>query len=225
MIVNYASQYMKDLGKLLEQVVVTDQVSGTLSFDQGCQWAVALLLKVKASDGKVMVIGNGGSASIAGHLHNDLVKTDGIKAMVFQDLALLTAITNDDGYENVYAGPIKQWGQKGDVLIAISSSGMSENILRGVAAAKELGVEVVTLSGFDAGNTLRGCGLLNFYVPNATYGFVELVHGVLGHLFTDAVAQEIKINEDQHKGNAHVVINEENFSDWRGGVRGSDSGT
>ena len=132
-----------------------------------------------------MIIGNGGSAAIASHMHNDLCKAVGIRAIIFNEPSLLTALSNDHGYGCVFERPIELWADSGDLLLAISSSGQSENILRAVRASLAPGCQVITLSGFKSDNPLRGMGHLNFYVPAQDYGLVELVHSGLTHFLTD----------------------------------------
>lgn len=134
---------------------------------------------------KVIIIGNGGSAAIASHMQNDLVKACGIRAMCFYDTPLLTALSNDHGYNDVYYRQIDLWGDSEDVLVAISSSGQSQSILWSVARAKVLGVKVITLSGFEEDNPLRTKGDVNFYVPSSDYGYVEMAHSIITHYITD----------------------------------------
>ena len=159
-------EYLKTLNQAAAAAMVTDAYEGSISLVDGCNRATQAIKAVRASGGTVYVVGNGGSASIASHLQNDLVKAAGMKAIVLTEAPLLTAYTNDDGYATAYASPLKLWAQKGDLLVAISSSGESENILRAVAVAQEAGAEVITLSGFAARNTLRRTGDLNFYIPS-----------------------------------------------------------
>src|SRR3989338_10846589 len=106
-----------------------------------------MLLALKGSAHKVILIGNGGSAAIASHEALDFWRGSGIPAISFNDPAHLTCIANDFGYEHVFSRPIEIFAQKGDILIAISSSGRSENILKGVQAARQKGCYVITLSG------------------------------------------------------------------------------
>ena len=112
-----------------------------------------------------------------------------MRAIAFNDAALLTCISNDFGYRHVFEKPIEMFAQKGDVLVAISSSGQSENILRAVEAAKKRGCEVLTLSGFAADNPLRGKGSLNFYVSSNSYGHVEVVHHAICHCILDTIIE------------------------------------
>jgi D-sedoheptulose 7-phosphate isomerase len=134
---------------------------------------------------KVMFIGNGGSMGIATHMAVDFSKAGGIRATAFGDGAVLTCLGNDLGYESVFARQIEWHGQAGDVLIAISSSGKSPNILNGVQAARSRGGKIVTFSGFLDDNPLRKLGDVNFYVRAMEYGFVEVAHQAILHAILD----------------------------------------
>lgn len=136
----------------------------------------------------VHLVGNGGSASIVAHMQNDLVKACGVKALVYQDIPLLTAFANDHGYYKGYADALSVWINPADVLIAVSSSGASGNILQAATVAKDIGASVVTCSGFADDNPLRSLGDLNFYVPSSEYSQVELSHAALLHCLTDRLA-------------------------------------
>jgi D-sedoheptulose 7-phosphate isomerase len=137
------------------------------------------------SGNKVMFIGNGGSMGIATHMAVDFSKNGGMRAMAFGDGAVLTCLGNDLGYENVFASQIEWHGRAGDVLIAISSSGKSPNILNGVQAARSRGGTIVTFSGFREDNPLRKAGDVNFYVRAMEYGFVEVAHQAILHAILD----------------------------------------
>jgi D-sedoheptulose 7-phosphate isomerase len=134
---------------------------------------------------KLMFIGNGGSAGITSHLATDFSKNGGLRATAFNDGAVLTCIGNDFGYEHVFAKQIEWHGRAGDLLLAISSSGRSANILKGARAARERGCGVVTMSGFGEDNPLRLAGDVNFYVRSSFYGFVEVAHLALLHAILD----------------------------------------
>lgn len=180
-----ASDYFRELLDSLSGVEVTDQDGVSLPLEEGIERALGLIISVGSDSGKVMLIGNGGSAAIASHTQNDLCKAAGIRAIVFNEQPLLTALSNDLGYASVFERPIQLWAEKGDVLIAISSSGRSENILRAVQASFSRGCRVITFSGFRRDNPLRQRGHLNFYVPRETYGYVEIAHMALTHFLTD----------------------------------------
>ncbi len=138
---------------------------------------------------RLFFIGNGGSAAVASHMAIDYMKNGGFATFGPGDAAQVTCLGNDLGFNNVYSLPIERHGQLGDCLFAISSSGMSEDILDAVAAAKRKMMNVVTLSGFGEGNFLRGKGQVNFYVPSNQYGTVEIAHLAILHSILDEVME------------------------------------
>jgi D-sedoheptulose 7-phosphate isomerase len=182
--------YTDELQRFLNRVIITDCGGQVLNTDEGLSVVVAHLQKMKAEKKKAMIIGNGGSAAIASHLQNDLCKATKIRAMVFTDPPLLTALSNDICYAAAYRELVDLWGDKGDMLIAISSSGRSQNIISAVATAREKGCNpIVTISGFLMDNPLRSLGDLNMYVPSTEYGYVELAHSVLAHYISDQMSK------------------------------------
>jgi D-sedoheptulose 7-phosphate isomerase len=189
-----ATSYLHALSDAFRATEVTDRQGRGLGLDEGTSQAVELLLRAGASGKKVLLVGNGGSAAIVSHMQNDLCKAVGVRALVFTEQPLLTAISNDDGYERSFERPTELWADAGDVLIAVSSSGKSANILRAAKAASLRGARVVTFSGFLPDNPLRTQGDLNFWVPSKAYGYVEVAHQGLGHCITDLAVRA------QHKG-------------------------
>lgn len=179
------SEYLRVLSELTLSTEVTDGHGTTLSLDEGASRAVQMILTVGAASRKVMLVGNGGSAAIVSHVQNDICKAVGVRAMVFTEQPLLTALANDNGYVSVYEQPVKLWAEAGDLLLAVSSSGQSENILRAVSASTERNCGVITLSGFKPENPLRRQGDINFYVRSEFYGYVENAHRALTHFMTD----------------------------------------
>lgn len=172
--------YVEKLVACLESPVVT----GARSMER----AMAAVVGRIRSAGTVYLVGNGGSAAVVAHAQNDLMKVGHVRALTFQDVPLLTACANDRGYTESYAAPLRWWIADTDVLIAVSSSGASKNILAAVAAAKDARALVVTYSGFQPSNPLRAMGDINFYVPSSDYGHVELTHAALLHCLTDRLA-------------------------------------
>lgn len=138
--------------------------------------ALQLTSRLKTDHGKILLIGNGGSAAICSHLAVDFTKSAGIRAVNFADPSLLTCFANDYGYESAFAEMIDAYGDSGDVLFAISSSGRSENILNAVERATAQGIRTITLSGFDESNPLRSSGFINFYLESHDYNIVENGH-------------------------------------------------
>lgn len=164
---------------------VSDRDGGHVFLQSAIDWAIDTARGTHAAGDKLMVIGNGGSAAIASHMATDYTKNGGIRTQAFNDGATLTCLGNDLGYENVFSKQIEMFGRPGDLLVAISSSGQSANILKGVAAARAHGCAVMTLSGFRPDNPLRKTGDMNFYVGSSEYGFVEIIHLSLCHAVLD----------------------------------------
>ena len=125
---------------------------------------------------KVILVGNGGSAAIASHVSVDLTKIARVRAINFNEADLITCFGNDYGYENWMAKSLEFYGDSGDVAVIISSSGQSQNVVIGANAARDIGLHVVTLSGFRANNPLRMLGDLNLWVNSESYNVVETPH-------------------------------------------------
>lgn len=179
------TDYLNKLSELMLATQVTDEGNTSLSLNQGAAKVVDLILEVRSGSGKIILVGNGGSSAIVSHVQNDLCKAVGARAIVFTEQPLLTALTNDHGYDYAYEHCTELWAEPGDLFVAVSSSGKSENILRAARAALNRGCRLVTLTGFDSANPLRQMGTLNFYVNSDVYGYVETAHAALTHFMTD----------------------------------------
>ncbi|MCD6577056.1 MAG: SIS domain-containing protein, partial [Anaerolineaceae bacterium] len=122
---------------------------------------VEMLKEARRARKNIFIIGNGGSASSASHIANDWVKNTrqkgipDLKVMPINDIALFSAYANDEGYETVYAEQIRSFGEEGDVLIALSASGNSPDILRAIQTAKEMGINTIGWTG-KTGGKMRG---------------------------------------------------------------------
>jgi D-sedoheptulose 7-phosphate isomerase len=184
-----ATVYFRQVGDLMSRIEATDPAGTVMSLDEAAERAVRRVLETRGSGNKVVLVGNGGSASIAGHMEMDLCNRVRIRATVFNDPPVLTALANDHGYASAFERMVGLWAESGDCLVAISSSGQSENILRAVEAGRERGCAVITFSGFSATNPLRRLGDFNFYVASREYGEVEVAHHALGHFLTDQAAE------------------------------------
>jgi len=138
-----------------------------------------LLLEVNSNKKKALIFGNGGSAAIASHFSVDLTKNAKIKCLNFNEAGLITCLANDYGFEHWVEKAIEFYGNKGDLLIVVSSSGQSENMLNAVEAARNCNFQsVITLSGFSENNPLRKLGDVNLWVDNKSYNFVENIHQI-----------------------------------------------
>jgi D-sedoheptulose 7-phosphate isomerase len=173
------SAYFTELGRALSAVRVSDAEGKPLSMQAGFDWLSETARRANASGNKVILIGNGGSAAIASHHAIEFLKNGGIRALALNDSAALTCLSNDLGYANVFSEQLKIHGLPGDLLIAISSSGQSVNILKAVEVARANRMEIATFSGFQPDNLLRARGDVNFYVNSNRYGFVEVAHHAL----------------------------------------------
>ncbi len=156
--------------------------------DEGFYRWQDLTIEAKEKKRTIYLIGNGASASMSSHFAADLAKNAHLHTEVFSDLSLITALSNDMGYEWVFAEPLRRRAKKGDMLVAISSSGSSKNILLAVDVAREIELNVITVSAMSSANPLRFKGHLNAYVPAETYGCAETCHAAILHHWMDMVA-------------------------------------
>ncbi|HTV26151.1 MAG TPA: SIS domain-containing protein [Xanthobacteraceae bacterium] len=179
------NRYFGTLADLLRNAEVTDIAARSLPLEDGCGWVRNAAHEAHDAGNKIIFVGNGGSAGIASHLAIDFSKNGGLRALAFNDPSALTCLGNDLGYENVFAKQIDFHARPGDLLIAISSSGRSPNILSAVKAARARECKVATFSGFTEQNELRRAGDMNFYVRSGEYGFVEVAHLALCHAVLD----------------------------------------
>ena len=149
---------------------------------------ISLLLYIKKTNTSTLyLIGNGGSSAIAEHMAIDFTKNAGLRALAISGSPMLTTFANDYGYEYVFQKAIERFAREGDILMAISSSGASKNILNACATAKNKNMKIITFSGFDKNNPLRNCGTINFWVNSKSYGYVEMIHNLLIHYINDAI--------------------------------------
>lgn len=186
--------YVQKISTLLNLVEVNvpggGEVDKILTIEKGfAQWTQKTR-EVREANGTVFFIGNGASASMASHFSADLAKNAQINTKVFTDLSLLTAIGNDLGFEYVFSVPFSQEVSFRDMLVVISCSGESPNIVNTIHVAqgmKEKEIFCVSLTGKNFNNSARQLGNLNFYVPTDEYGECESCHAVILHHWMDAM--------------------------------------
>lgn len=181
----YYSNYIKECDAALEKLEVWTEKDNSISSEEGIDQWVEITKKMKAADRTIYFVGNGASAMMAGHMSADATKNGGLKCLFLSETALLTAVSNDISYNDVFSFPLRRFASEGDMLIAISSSGNSENIIRAIEAAKEKRMKIVTLTGLNKENRARKLGDINLYVPGKTYGIVEVCHQALLHCWLD----------------------------------------
>lgn len=181
----YYLHYSRSITCALDGLQASKAKEGALNKEEAFVLWLAMTRTVQETGHTLYFIGNGASAAMAGHMAADASKNGRVRAMAFNEVSLLTAVSNDIAFAECFADPLRRFGQAGDLLVTISSSGNSENILRAIAAARKLEMGVITLSGMDQGNRSRALGDINFYVPARTYGIVECAHQVLLHCWLD----------------------------------------
>ncbi len=178
---------------LLSDAKITTDLHEVLSNQQGIEFMLTTLMCCRNQNGAVYIIGNGGSAAIASHATIDFINMVKMRSSAMLDPAVTTCISNDYGYEHVYARQLTQFIRPEDVLIAISSSGRSQNILNAVQVAKKFGVKTITLSGFSEENPLRLVGDYNLWLNSKDYGQVEIGHAFILHYLTDRLRESLTV--------------------------------
>jgi D-sedoheptulose 7-phosphate isomerase len=175
--------------------MAADEALRTLLLD-----AVAMCVSALRGGNKLLFAGNGGSAADAQHWAGELVSRfyfdrPGLPAIALTtDTSILTAIGNDYGYERVFSRQVEALGASGDVLVAISTSGRSPNILAAIAAARAKGVKVIGFSGATGGDMRANCDLC-FCVPCADTPRIQEGHEFIGHVLCALIEQEMFGNE------------------------------
>lgn len=153
-----------------------------VGLENGCCAAGRIINDTIESDASIWWVGNGGSAAICSHLSQDLINKLGARSFYPGDASLMTCMSNDFGYENVYLQSLEKLVRPKDLLITISSSGNSENILLCAKMALKRGLDLITLSGFKDNNRLWNMeSNLSFFVPADLFGIVELSHEAILH--------------------------------------------
>lgn len=195
-ITNYSLSYFGDIKNALDKMITTDCNGNVLSIDDALEEWIDICEEKRKSRGVFFFCGNGASATMAEHMSHDCFQNADFMTQTCAETSHITAISNDMSYEDVFAYRIGKTLKETDMLITISSSGNSPNVVKAIQTAKELGAFVVTVSGKGEDNQSRKMGNLNFYVPLETYGMVESAHAVLLHCWLDRYL-------DKYKGGRH----------------------
>lgn len=178
---------INQFSELLDDIAISLANGQPIDVDEGFVMLNDMLVDIRQNRKTVYAIGNGASASMASHFSADLAKNGKLHTQVFSDLSLITAISNDLSYDEVFAEPLRRRGFQGDLLVAISSSGNSPNIINAVTTAREMNITVVTISAMNTENKLRQMGDINVYVPALTYGDAESCHAAVLHYWIDVL--------------------------------------
>lgn len=178
---SFVDHYLSDLGRMLTQI-------DSAAVAQAIDW----LRETRDRDGTIYICGNGGSASIASQLVVDIVKGGSFRKKarfkmigLTDSVATITAYANDEGYETVFVEPLKNFARAGDLLIAISGSGNSPNVLRAVEYANSIGCRTVGLTTSEGGK-LRELGNLTLGIPSRHMGRLEDCFFIVTHILAYA---------------------------------------
>jgi D-sedoheptulose 7-phosphate isomerase len=187
-----AERYIQD--RLLESAAVKTELARASAgrIRSAAETAVQCL----RSGGKILICGNGGSAADSQHIAAELVVRFGLKRRglpaiaLTTDTSILTAGANDLGFEDVFRRQVEALGRKGDLLIAISTSGRSPNVIKAAEQAKAQGLAVIGLTGASEGAMDRVADLV-LHVPSADTARIQESHLAIGHLVCDLVEKEM----------------------------------
>lgn len=181
----YYSNYFKSIGQgLMNSIYYLDQqkIEPKLFFET----IKGILIKLRETRNKIYFFGNGASAAFANHMALDFSKNGKILARSLSDSALLTALSNDFSYEKAMLEYLKIEGvTKDDLVISISSSGNSPNIISVLDYCKEYNIRTLALTGLKQDNKSIALADYSIYVPMKTYGMVECIHQIFLHLILD----------------------------------------
>jgi D-sedoheptulose 7-phosphate isomerase len=196
---SYYHQFLDSLRAVLDGTEFIDLHGGRVAATQGLERLTSLSQAVQRAGATQYLIGNGASAAFASHMALDWTKNGKVRSLAANDAVWHSALANDRGGEEVFAAFLEIHARAGDLLITISSSGNSENIIRAIVKARALGMTIVTLSGLRADNRSRALGDLNLYSPAKTYGMVECAHQVLLHVWLDHFMGVAEWDRVQHQ--------------------------
>lgn len=182
---SYVEKFASALHEALVGVRFTDRSGQDLDKDVALDFLCNLSRRCQDTSTTQFFCGNGASAAFASHMALDWSKNAGVRSLAFNDSSLLTALGNDVSIEAIFARSLRMYASQRDLLISISSSGNSPNILKAIEEARAMNMSVVTMSGLSPDNQSRMMGDVNIYVSAKTYGIVESAHQVLLHAWLD----------------------------------------
>ena len=186
--VQTCATYREQLRHALEKTIIQTSQGSIVDMEA----VITCFRSARKAGSFVYFIGNGGSAGIAMHMTADFLKNGQMRTVSMHNPTTLTCLGNDFGIESIFSKQLELLARAGDLMVAISSSGNSPNILRGIETAKENGAQVITLTGFREDNKARQMGNYNIYVPSMEYGIVESVHNIILQQTVDILMEENK---------------------------------
>lgn len=182
--------YIEKLKDALNKIEITSGNAVKRTYTEGINELVRVFKLYKKSRKGVYFCGNGGSAGIAQHMAADYLKNGGIFTLNLFGQSTLTCLSNDLSYEYVFSTQLELMAKEGELLIAISSSGESENIVKAITTIRKFNGMVITLTGFKENNRIRGMGDWNIYVPAEHYGIIESIHNIVLQQIVDEIVAE-----------------------------------
>ena len=167
---DFVNKYLEDFSSLLKPN--SDIVTKIIS-------ARDVIVGARKNNNKIMIFGNGGSAAIASHVSVDLTKNANVRSTNYNEADLITCFANDYGYERWIEKAVDFYADQNDVLILISSSGKSKNMINACKSARNKKIlKIITFTGHDKDNPLSKLGDINFWINSKAYNFVENTHQV-----------------------------------------------
>ena len=182
------TDYLDKMMDLVRNTQCYQRTSRIENWDEAFDTLCSMFFEAREHQKHVFFIGNGGSAAIAAHMTADFMKNGGLHTVGLYDNALTTCMGNDYGYEYVFSKPLEFLMREDDLLVAISSSGNSQNIVNAVEVARSKKGKVITFSGFGEDNKIKRMGDYNLYVPIKHYGMVESIHNLFLQQIVDVLA-------------------------------------
>ena len=178
------SSYLKQYNKSIYELI--NSVNANL-----IEQSVQLIQRSIHNKSKVYIVGNGGSASIASHVSVDFAKVARVPSSTFNNSNLITCFANDYGYENWVVEAIKAYTNINDLIILISSSGTSKNIVNAAQYCKDNNIDLITLSGFTKDNPLSTLGNVNFHIESTEYNYIEMTHHIILLALVDIFSKKL----------------------------------
>lgn len=174
------NQYIQELVQKLESIEFSEKNKDVVKdYSQGIERLLTVFAEHRRRQSYLFFIGNGGSSAIASHMTADFMKNGKMNTYSLYDNAVTTCMGNDYGYEYIFSKPLDMLLKEDDLLVAISSSGNSTNIINAIRIAEERHATVVTFTGFEPDNQVKMMGDVNVYVPSRKYGIVESIHNLM----------------------------------------------
>jgi len=203
--------------EFIQQYISTLQLTMNQLPRQIIAEVIDLLQQARRRGSQVFILGNGGSASTASHFACDLAKNTRQEGLphfrvigLTDNMAMFSALANDGGYENVFSEQLTSLVKPGDIVIAISASGNSKNVIKAAEVAHNYEATVIGFTGFDGGR-LGQLANINIHVKSNIIEHVEDIHLMLEHLIVKTIKEQIQ--SSVNVTTSIVQISAENFSD------------